>query len=152
MRNLKNSTSILDVKKSKYIQVNNLFHIILQVSIRGYSRGLDSQTLSSITQPDMPDFFNTWKHIIYEYELHRKVLKIFSQTWEKRGFAAPLNLCFIYAQLDISTLSIFSQLVPKERSNTIITAVQFQQLQKDWQINEWSGIQAYRERAGSPTR
>lgn len=80
MRNLKNSTSILDVKKSKYIQVNNLFHIILQVSIRGYSRGLDSQTLSSITQPDMPDFFNTRKHIIYEYELHRKVLKIFSQT------------------------------------------------------------------------
>lgn len=45
IRNLKNLTPILDVKKSKYIQVNNgLFHIILQVSTRGHHRGLPSTT------------------------------------------------------------------------------------------------------------
>lgn len=49
----------------------------------------------------------------------------------KCGVAAPLDLCFTYAQLDTSTLSIFSKLVPKEVLSTIIIAVHFQQLQKD---------------------
>lgn len=49
----------------------------------------------------------------------------------KCGVAAPLDLCFTYAQLDISTLSIFSKLVPKEVLRSIIIAVHFQQLQKD---------------------
>lgn len=44
--------------------------------------------------------------------------------------AASLDLCFIYAQLDISTLGIFSKLIPKELLSIIITAAHFQMLLK----------------------
>ena len=58
--------------------------------------------------------------------LTKKSLKYFPRHEKKCGVAASLDLCFTYAQLDISTLSIFSKLVPKEILSTIIIAVHFQ--------------------------
>lgn len=121
-----NLTSIQDVKKSEHTQINDLSHIQLHGSTRGYSRGLSTLTRCQGQHNLLNSTFS-----IHENATHLNTIstsKPFSpDTRYSVELLHLLVLCFIYARLCLPALNIFTnKIVPREILSTVVVVFLYQ--------------------------
>lgn len=118
-----NLTSIQDVKKSEHTQINDLSHIQLHGSTRGYSRGLLTLTRCQGQHNLLNSTFS-----IHENATH---LNTISTSKPDMRYSVELLhllvLCFIYARLCLPALNIFTnKIVPRETLSTVVVVFLYQ--------------------------